>query len=55
MGFAEKDIWVPQKVLNKIISSWICFSEDLKEIKSSVEIYKGTNHGFAFPERKYLQ
>ena len=46
LAFAEKDIWVPKKILDKAI---LTFS-DLK-IKSKVEVYKGTDHGFAFPER----
>ncbi len=45
LAFAEKDIWVPKDVLDKIKLS---FSDN---IKSKIEIYTGTNHGFAFPER----
>ena len=46
LAFAEHDIWVPKKVLDKIISAF----SSLK-IKSKIDIYKGTDHGFAFPER----
>ena len=46
LAFAEKDVWVPKKVLDK---ATLIFS-NLK-IKSKVEIYKGTGHGFAFPQR----
>ena len=46
LAFAENDIWVPEKILKKII---LIFSNT--NIKSSVEIYKGTEHGFAFPKR----
>ena len=46
LAFAENDIWVPNKILNKIMSSF----SNLK-IKSKIDIYKGTAHGFAFPKR----
>ena len=46
LAFAENDIWVPNKVLNKIMSSF----SNLK-IKSNIDVYKRTDHGFAFPER----
>ncbi|MBF96604.1 MAG: hypothetical protein CFH34_01542 [Alphaproteobacteria bacterium MarineAlpha9_Bin4] len=46
LAFAEKDIWVPNKVLEKIK---ISFSNTYNKV--TVETYKGTNHGFAFPSR----
>ena len=46
LAFAEHDIWVPKKALNTIISTF----SNLK-IKSKIDIYQGTDHGFAFPER----
>ena len=45
LAFAETDIWVPEKVIKKIK---IAFS-NLK--KCNIEIFSGTDHGFAFPER----
>ena len=45
LAFAETDMWVPEKVIKKIK---IAFS-NLK--KCNIEIFSGTDHGFAFPER----
>ena len=50
LAFAEKDIWVPKKVLDK---ATLIFS-NLK-IKSKVEIYKGTEPWFCISSKKYLQ
>ena len=46
LAFAEYDVWVTDAILKRIKSTF----SNLK-IKSSVDIYKGTEHGFAFPER----
>ena len=46
LAFAEKDYWVPKKSLDILIS---IFSK--LKLKSEIEIYKGTDHGFAFPDR----
>ena len=45
LAFAETDMWVPQKVIKKIK---IAFSK-LKKCK--IDIFPGTEHGFAFPKR----
>ena len=44
LAFAEEDIWVPKKALKEIKKS---FSKN----KTTIEIYTGTDHGFAFPSR----
>ena len=46
LAFAEKDVWVPNNVLEKIKSS---FSKKKSNVR--IEIFKGTDHGFAFPSR----
>ena len=46
LAFAEKDAWVPKSKLEKIKSA---FS---KNKNCTIEQYSGTDHGFAFPERK---
>ena len=46
LAFAEKDIWVPVNVLEKIKTA---FSNTKNKV--SIEIFKGTDHGFAFPSR----
>ena len=46
LGFAEKDIWVPKKTLEKIKMAF-----HNKQYKTTLEIYPGTDHGFAFPKR----
>ena len=46
LAFAEKDVWVPDNVLEKIKS---VFSN--KKYNARIEIYKNTDHGFAFPSR----
>ena len=46
LAFAEKDIWVPVNVLEKIKT---VFSNTKNKV--SIEIFKGTDHGFAFPSR----
>ncbi|MAH88659.1 MAG: hydrolase [Pelagibacterales bacterium] len=45
LAFAETDVWVPEKVIRKIK---MIFSK-LKNCK--IDIYRSTEHGFAFPER----
>ena len=46
LAFAEKDVWVPDNVLEKIKS---VFSNKKHNVR--IEIYKDTDHGFAFPSR----
>ena len=46
LAFAEKDIWVPNDKLTKIKDVFT----NIKAV-SNFEIYPGTDHGFAFPNR----
>ena len=46
LAFAEKDVWVPSEVLKKIKDYFSKINN-----KVIIDIYKGTNHGFAFPNR----
>ena len=46
LAFAEKDSWVPNDIINIIKKTF-----PNKKNKVFVEIYKGTDHGFAFPSR----
>lgn len=46
MAFAAEDIWVPEKVLKQIPETF-----DAAGVSYRMEIYPGTDHGFAFPGR----
>ena len=46
LAFAEKDVWVSDEQINKIKEAI-----SMHNISARIEIYKGTTHGFAFPER----
>ena len=46
LGFAEKDIWVPKDILEKI--KRVFYN---KKNKVTLETYPATDHGFAFPSR----
>ncbi len=46
LGFAEQDIWVPNETLKKIKKT---FSDNHNKVV--IDIYPGTDHGFAFPSR----
>ena len=46
LAFAEKDTWVDETLLKKINKH---FTENTKNFR--MEIYEGTEHGFAFPDR----
>ncbi len=46
LAFAEKDYWVPEGVLKKIINYFSKISA-----KVNIEVYPNTDHGFAFPSR----
>ncbi len=44
LAFAEKDMWVPENILNKIKKFY-------KKDNTTIEVYPDTDHGFAFPQR----
>ena len=46
LAFAEKDYWVPEVVLRKINNYFMKL-----DIQVKIEVYPGTDHGFAFPSR----
>lgn len=45
LAFAEKDIWVPEKIVNIIKTTF----KNKKNV--IIDTYLGTDHGFAFPNR----
>jgi len=46
LAFAEEDAWVPQKVFDTLPSTLTAAGVDHR-----IEVYPGTEHGFAFPNR----
>lgn len=46
MAFAETDSYVPQEVLERLTAAMAA-----TDVHHRIEIYPGTDHGFAFPER----
>tara|TARA_X000000950_G_C13874900_1_gene644416 strand:+ start:333 stop:1070 length:738 start_codon:yes stop_codon:yes gene_type:complete len=46
LAFAEKDHWVPNIILEKIKEHFSKISAN-----TEIEVYEGTDHGFAFPSR----
>jgi len=46
LGFAAEDVWVPQKVFDILPGAL-----DAAGVEHRIEIYPGTEHGFAFPPR----
>ncbi len=41
---AETDAWIPPEMISQI-------QEELADTHGEVEVYPGTHHGFAFPQR----